>query len=486
MFVIWFVSGIVLMYASYPSLTIRDRLAHFPALVCGNCIGPAELARAVPSAATSPVLRLGMRGDRAVWRFLDGNFQWIAADAVTGHLLPASDSVTAASIALAWLSAGDAPTTDSIRAVFGGVLDAPDQWTLLNSVDAEFPLLRFDLTDASATRVYVAQRSGEVLAASTRRERALAWIGAIPHWIFPAMLRRHETAWSRVVISVSALGTLMSVAGLALGLGQWRGRRTQKGERRSPSPYRSFVLRWHHLLGLTFGIVVCTWVFSGLLSMNPGRWSPGIGATRAQRLLWVGGERAIDQFTVTPDSALRALHAAGRAPRELLVSQIAGQPWFTAWDADGSTRLVRGNVDANVTELLDSRSMMAMAPSLVPGAGIVDTATLVRYDNYYRDPRGHLTLPVIRVRYNDAAGTWLYLDPRLGGISQRMQSRSRLERWLYVGLHDFDVGGLAGLRPLWDVIVITFSLGGLLCAVTGCVIAVRWSAARLSGTHSPR
>ncbi|TDI34494.1 MAG: hypothetical protein E2P02_30130 [Acidobacteria bacterium] len=49
-------------------------------------------------------------------------------------------------------------------------------------------------------------------------------------------------------------------------------------------------LRWHHILGLTFGALALTWTFSGLLSMNPGNWSPSTDATPEQRRHFMGGD----------------------------------------------------------------------------------------------------------------------------------------------------------------------------------------------------
>lgn len=491
LFVMWCVSGVVLMYAGYPTLSIPDRLAHFSPLDCRTChIGPADLARAIPAAAASPVLRLGMRSATPVWRFLDADYHWAAADASTGKLLGAVTVAEASAIAMRWRARASTRAQDGVQALFTTLVTEPDQWTLTGSVSAELPLMQFDLTDGAGTRVYIAPRSGEVLAASTRRDRALAWIGAIPHWIFPVMLRRNDVWWTRLVLTISALGTLMSLAGLTIGVWQWRGRRSRSGARRSPSPYRSFMLRWHHLFGLTFGLVVTTWVFSGLLSLNPGGWSPGIGATRAQRTALQGGTRELARFLVAPDSIWRIMQRSGRAPRELLVSQVAGRPLWTAYDADGSTRLLYGDVYGNAAEspleMLPASSLLSLAASLVKNATITDTSTLTRYDSYYHDPTGHLSLPVIRVRYDDPASTWLYLDPRLGTITQRMQRRSRLERWLYLGLHDFDFAWLTSRRPLWDMVVITLSIGALLCALSGTVIGMRWLAAQFRGARPDR
>ncbi|MCA2985179.1 MAG: hypothetical protein INH04_15615 [Gemmatimonas sp.] len=105
---------------------------------------------------------------------------------------------------------------------------------------------------------------------------------------------------------------------------------------------------------------------------------------------------------------------------------------------------------------------------------------LTAYDDHYRDVERQRPLPVVRVIIDDPDRTWLYLDPRTGEIAQRQVRRSRLERWLYAGLHDFDFAWLAYRRPLWDVVVILLSLGGMLLSATGIVLT--WRYARSIGT----
>jgi hypothetical protein len=70
------------------------------------------------------------------------------------------------------------------------------------------------------------------------------------------------------------------------------------------------------------------------------------------------------------------------------------------------------------------------------------------------------------VRYDDPQQTWLYLDPARGGIVQVSERVSRLRRWLYQGLHSLDFPALYFRRPLWDLVVIALSLGGLTLSVT--------------------
>ncbi|HCE03245.1 MAG TPA: hypothetical protein DEQ98_08385, partial [Acidobacteria bacterium] len=43
---------------------------------------------------------------------------------------------------------------------------------------------------------------------------------------------------------------------------------------------------------------------------------------------------------------------------------------------------------------------------------------------------------------------------------------TRLNRWLYHGFHSLDFPSLYSKRPLWDLVVIGLSLGGILVSVT--------------------
>jgi hypothetical protein len=46
-----------------------------------------------------------------------------------------------------------------------------------------------------------------------------------------------------------------------------------------------------------------------------------------------------------------------------------------------------------------------------------------------------------------------------------------MNRWLYHGLHSLDFPWLYKHRPIWDVIVITFMLGGTALSVTSVMLA---------------
>ena len=109
---------------------------------------------------------------------------------------------------------------------------------------------------------------------------------------------------------------------------------------------------------------------------------------------------------------------------------------------------------------------------------------LEEYDAYYYDRHGARLLPVLRVRYDDPLRTWLYLDPQRGVIVQKEERLSRVNRWLYHGLHSLDFPFLYYRRPLWDVVVIVLSLGGIVLSASTMVQA--WRRLRRHARHVAR
>jgi hypothetical protein len=81
--------------------------------------------------------------------------------------------------------------------------------------------------------------------------------------------------------------------------------------------------------------------------------------------------------------------------------------------------------------------------------------------------------------------TWLYLDPQRGAIVQKSERISRMRRWLYQGFHSLDFPFLYFRRPLWDIVVILLSIGGLASAATTLVPAWRRISRHVRSFGSP-
>ena len=477
LFVVWFASGIVLMYAGMPVLDAGERLARSPALDLSTA--RLDMGEAAVRAGFAPArIVVGMHGDRPVYR-LSGSRGWTTVYADTGA--PAGGLNADQALAIARRFAPEHAGT--VR--YDARLTAPDQWTLQSG--AFFPLHRIALGDAAATVLYVSDRTVEPVLETTRRGRFWAWLGAVPHWLYFTPLRSRVAFWSDLVIWLSILGCVLALSGIVWGL--WRvalstAYRLRGG--RSHSPYDG-LMRWHHYAGLVFGLFTFTWIFSGGLSMDPWSWHPGTGATAAQRQAVAGGPLRLGPLTADALRAAAAAIGGSFPPRELEVLQLGNEPHVLAVDPAGAppeglalpTTLatLRSQVpeqrvvsmlrpdDGAFVRFSDERIEVAAAAAM-PGAAVEEAVWLRAYDDYYYDRSRRRPLPVLRARYDDDAATWLYLDPYRGAVVRKEERLTRLNRWLYRGLHGLDFPFLYGRRPLWDAIVIGLSLGGILVSVT--------------------
>ena len=85
-------------------------------------------------------------------------------------------------------------------------------------------------------------------------------------------------------------------------------------------------MRWHQVLGLVFGVFALTWVFSGLLSMEPFDWTNAEGLRIGDDAL-SGGPVELDRFAAF-DAGAWAPVIGGRALKELEFRRVADQPYL--------------------------------------------------------------------------------------------------------------------------------------------------------------
>src|SRR5688572_26802660 len=178
LFLMWFLSGIAMIYArGMPALTPEARLSHLPAL-------SPESVRLTPLQALAKTGLGGQGGqadsaelltilNRPAYRFQGNGLVTVFAD--NGELLE-MNADRAAEAARLFMNLPE----DRVHAA--GVLTTVDQWTI---AEARFlPMHKFTVDDDAHTELYVSELTGEVALVTTRGTRALAWVAAIPHWMY--------------------------------------------------------------------------------------------------------------------------------------------------------------------------------------------------------------------------------------------------------------------------------------------------------------
>src|SRR5262245_21978031 len=258
LFFMWFLTGIGMIYSrGMPRLTAQARLARQPAVDLSRVrLSPSEALERAELGVAPGRAEMLMVMDRPAYRFNAGGPVTVFAD--TGEILDEAGEAEARTIASRFMNVSE----DQVH--YAGLITKPDQWTLTQG--RQMPLHKLTVDDASHTELYVSPRSAGVAVLTTRRSRALAWVSTIPHWLYFAALRSNNDLWWHVVVWTSGVGCILALLGIALGVVQFRYRRPVK------LPYAGLT-KWHFGLGLVFGVLTLTWVFSGLLSMEPWAWT---------------------------------------------------------------------------------------------------------------------------------------------------------------------------------------------------------------------
>lgn len=520
MFLVWTLSGVVLMYYGHPQITMGERLLRLEPLDFSTAtITPAQ---AGAKAGIKPYrVRLSMYQGRPVYRVTRVSIgNWTAVYADTGEVLPRMRREQA----LEWMKQFVPESASSMT--YDAYLPGPDEFTRIPTLAGFAPLHRIAMNDPAGTQYYISEKSNEIVQKTDRKGRILAISGYILHNLF---FFRQRAWWTSLLDFIAWTAMLMAVTGIVLGI--WRvalrPRFRHKGVL-SYTPYSSW-MKWHHFAGLIFGLFSISWILSGMIPIStfpvPG-WtdvskrvesngdgfimgnpviSPRSTMTKEMARAITGGP--LNLQTLTVENLRKAIGKIREqfAPKEVELIQFRSEPYFVAyqppatqaeaarWNTNNSINAV--NLPQNNPHLFVSirhpengvlasfsRDVMEQASrEAMPGVPVLDRVWLTDYDNYYHQTTTSFelgrhkpvyVLPVLRVRYRDQNQTWLYFTPSLAQMV-KFDKRDRANRWVYYGLHVMDWPGLFRRRPLWDMVTIALLAGLAAMGVTTLLPAFR-------------
>lgn len=464
LFVMWFASGLVMMYVGYPSLTSEERLQGLSPLATQAVRVTAQevIARGPEALRTQPPRRvvLEMMADgpaadaplhaRPVWRIVDAKGLPHAYWADDGRRVGPVSAEQAQGIARLFSGAANARVVESLER---------DQWTVPQGLNPLRPLYRVELQDAAATELYVSAVTGEVVRDTTRRERIWNWLGSVPHWLYFTPLRADPPLWRTVVIWISGACIVAAVSGMVLGILRVRLRTRYRGNRRSP--YQGW-MRWHHIAGLLGGVFLTTWVVSGWLSMDPNGWFQRAASNEAALRRWQGTPHWDLPLPLSPPLT---------DARSLSLRSFNGRLQLEWRDAAGQQRVTDAETGQPVQ--LSRDELLAAAHRYQPEAAAVELEQLQAEDAYWYGHHAQRQLPVWRLKFQDDAGTWLHVDPASAQVLGVSNAQSRLRRWLFNAPHSLDFPWLIQNRPGWDAVMALLSALGLVMSISGVVVGVR-------------
>jgi hypothetical protein len=367
-------------------------------------------------------------------------------------------------------------------------IEEPDQWTVAGQLRNLRPMYKYSWPDGQ--QIYLNGITGEVVQYTTFGSRIAAHVSAIPHWVYYTPLRKHQSRWITFMIWSSIIGTAGAIIGMIVAVWMYSPKKRYRLDSQPTGiPYRG-QKRWHWILGMVFGVATVTWTFSGLMSLGPfplvqrltataprgqqqqpqqqargGRGGGAQGIAAALR-----GRVKMDDFAATHPRELLS-----RIPhldvRELEWTSFAGTPLFSANLAGGKSQLL--SLVGHPVDRFAHDELIDIVKSVAPDPKAIEIKTLDQYDLYYLDRTRQRPLPVLLVLMNDPDKTRHYIDPKSARVVTTYSSRNWVNRWLYTGLHSLNFPFLYNYRPLWDIVVIAFMVGGTALCVTSLVLAWR-------------
>jgi hypothetical protein len=213
-------------------------------------------------------------------------------------------------------------------------------------------------------------------------------------------------------------------------------------------------------------------------SMDPAAWDRLLdgGALKEADLVRMHGEHYY---------VVRRTREEGR---DLGKRERIHQPYLVGGRVDPDRLIVSAATLEPRSGPFSTQDIVARVRAAVTTAPIAEAELLTDYDSYYYSRQAQTPLPVVRIKFDDTAKTWLYIDPELNQQLASIPRYARLERWLYNGLHSFDVGYLYS-RPLWDIVMLVLLVGGLMSSTLGLYLGLKrvlgFAGASLQGFRVP-
>lgn len=342
------------------------------------------------------------------------------------------------------------------------ILKEVDQWIPRPKYIQHLPVYKVEFENEQHTWVHISSLTGEPLNITTYSDRFWAWVGAIPHWIYFKDIRIHRGLWRQLICWLSGLGLLMTLSGIITGLVRYK--------KKPKASFKRFKNKWynlHYYFGLGFGLFVCTWTFSGFMSMTPFNWVPSSSLSIEETNVWQGKQFTLESINNEEWNTFKNI-ASKSEFREVHFS-LFNNRFFTK---KIHTNSVENNCITNLKYIPSKEDYVSRINTFNQQEKVTQSLSLKTYDNYYYDRKNKKTLPVTKIITNQ--NTFFYVHPKTNRILLKSTPEKRTERWIYHGLHSLDFSMLTNNRPLWDIVMIFLLVGGTIVCITATGLGIKF------------
>lgn len=456
---VWFLSAFVMMYHSFPRVTVAKKLQKQEVLSADLPSMDSILCR-LPKGEKVMSLTLNRYLGQTVFHIRTDKGKYELSTNSVETIQPL-DAARINQIATLWCST-------SVQRI--DTLNKLDQWIPFGELKKEFPIYKYYFADNEKHQLYISSQSGEVLQFTDITSRFWAWVGAIPHWVYFTWLRQDTGLWTKVVGWLAGIGCLMTIAGLWVGIHAWRQSSKRK---KSLSYYRKKWYRWHHIFGLFFGLFTLTFCFSGMISVTE---VPGF---ISKPTLEVSPLREIKKGTPNIENYLldyREVLAAYPNPVQLEWRNFRSHPYYTLKSRESEDYIDASDTMPRPLNLTEEEVSNAIR-SIHGDSVLIQVQRITEFETYYRDMsrmyRNRSLLPVWKITVNDADHSCYYIHPETA-IMRYVNTTARWKYWMYTALHRMRIQGLNSSPTLRKSILWVLLLGGTVVSLSGVVLGTRY------------
>lgn len=453
-FLMWFITGLVLLYHSYPRLP--EKLTN-------------EMKEELPSSLPS-VQAIQERVDGVINRLSLKQFQGqtlVTATTKDSVYLLNADTLeavkpitfaTVQDVAKRWIKA-PVMRVDTIH--------EREQWVMYSKYDKLIPIYKFYFDDKEKHELFISGCTGEPQQLTTRSDRFWAWVGAIPHKFYITSVRNDIPTWKKCITTVSSICLIAALSGWLLGIYLFIKRYRQKHIWQNP--YKKHWYREHFLFGMIFGIFLIGWATSGIFTMQRvPQWIAPMERNYffSSSTFWGRKNPSLDTYLLD----YRTLKKAYPNLKEVEWTHYGNIPAYRI--VEGSTERLIDASSEEVKLLRIPEQTLIDGVKNVHGKDVkINISIMNEYDNYYVR-RLDLPLPVYKIEVDDADRTVYYANPENGYV-RYLTKNKKIRKWLFNGIHYLDIDWLRAHPLLWKSCLWLLGIGcGIVC-LTGVVLSAK-------------
>lgn len=457
-FLMWFVSGLVLIYHPFPNVTseqIQERMESLPSSLPDLQAVLARLPEPAEHVHNASVRRF--QGQTLFTFETEDSLYVLCADTLQSVKPVTSETIQ--SIVNRWV---DAPIArvDTLR--------KRDQWIMYSRYLRQMPIYKYYFDDEEKHQLYIAAKTGEVLQFTNRTQRFWAWVGAIPHKFYLPVIRKNTDVWINMLTVGGVIALIAALSGLYVGI--YILYKRYRARRKLESPYKKHWYKWHHISGLIFGIFLITFAFSGAMALQ--RIPEWVIKTHGDYR--ISDEELRGERLPMSDYVLdyRRLPAAYEGLKTIEWTYFGDVPIYNIVTADRSLSIDASGIDAKELNLTADKIEQAVCRV----HGEEDKLTISRidaYEEYYLSRKGRLPLPAFKVQVDNADRSLYYIDPATGDFRYLNRAR-KAKKWVFSGLHYLNIRWLVERPVLWTIAIWILCLGGAYVSLSGIRLGIKY------------